>query len=49
MALTMGSSLGVRQSQYDLLVQAAEQGHEQIKNAIENKTIYLVPYDMRRG
>ena len=49
MALTIGSSLGVRQSQYDLLVQAAEQGHEQIKNAIENKTIYLVPYDMRRG
>ena len=42
MALRMGSSLGVRQSQYDLLVQAAEQGHEQIKNAIANAIIKLI-------
>ncbi len=42
MILGMAGNMGVSQSQYDILVQAAEQGHEQIKNAIENQKIYII-------
>ena len=48
MILGIAGNMGVRQGQYDILVQAAEQGHEQIKNAIESQKIYIIGQEPNR-